>query len=315
MSIDLRFEQLLPPAHLPEQAAVRRKLVDVLDSKGEILPSASSPRGRLWKMVNDPDASLDECAKVIQLDSALASRILRIANSGAFGFGAENVAQAITQLGLRFVREQVFNAGVFEKYSSWVLPPEWDNFWLRNIFVASLTERLAGLYGRTNGSEYLAGVIHDVGWLFIASHAPEEYVAIFQSGKPVAIAEAEFLPFSHSVIAAAVAERSRLPARVVSAITRHHVISPADLNRGDKPEYNADFLANILSIADRAADTQKLNIFSPCDMTMIEVQCCACVRWLGHFGKTPDLVPMVEEEMEKARAIFDSFFGRATEAA
>ena len=98
---------------------------------------------------------------------------MRVANSGAYAAGEDNVTQAIQHLGMKFVREQVFNTGVFKQYSGWELPPEWDQFWLRNIFVANLCEKISSVCGPTNGSEYLAGLLHDVGWLFLATNFPK----------------------------------------------------------------------------------------------------------------------------------------------
>ena len=87
-----QFTDILRIQDDPIKASFRQRLVKVLESKGEILPSASSPRGKLWHLVNSPGSSLDECAEVIQLDAALSSRVLKVANSGAYGLATESVA-------------------------------------------------------------------------------------------------------------------------------------------------------------------------------------------------------------------------------
>src|ERR1700677_76507 len=209
------YEELLPGSDDPAKAAIRDKVISVLKSQGEILPAANSPRGKLWHLVNSPESSIEECAEVIQLDSALAARIFHVANSAAYGVKADNINGALHRLGLKFVRQQVFNAGVFTQYSGWTLPEEWDMFWLRSIFIARCCERLASAYFTPNGAEYLSGLIHDIGWLFLATYCPDEFAAIFSSGKPIAEAEAEILPFGHAAIAAALAARSMLPARAI----------------------------------------------------------------------------------------------------
>jgi len=66
-----RFEELLPHCSDPKLEALRATLIIILESKAEILPAADSPRGRLWQLVNKPDASAAECAEVIALDSSL----------------------------------------------------------------------------------------------------------------------------------------------------------------------------------------------------------------------------------------------------
>ena len=141
-----RFEDLLPNSTDPAKAKVRSKLVMILNSQGEIVPAAKSPLGRLWRLVNDADSSLDDCEEIIQLDPALTSRIFRVANSAAYHARATDVAEAIRFIGFKRVRELVFNAGVLSQLSSLKTPPEMELFWLRNIFVARLSERISSLY-------------------------------------------------------------------------------------------------------------------------------------------------------------------------
>jgi HD-like signal output (HDOD) protein len=303
-----RFEELLPKQSDPQKDAIRAKLVAVLNSESEILPSANSPRGKLWHLVNSPESSLGECADVIQLDSALASRIFRVANSGAYGAQADNISDAVQHLGLKFVREQVFNAGIFKQYSGWVLPREWDLFWLRNIFVARLCERIAGTYTSTNGSEYLSGLIHDMGWLFVATYFPEEFTGIFTCGKPVAVAEGEYLPFGHAQVSAAIAARSLLPARAVNAILFHHIPAMAKAGNGIEPSQNPYFLGIILNVCDQVADASGMNIFGEAGSRLEEIQHSPEVRWLGSFGHPPDLAAFADEELAKARDIFEVYF-------
>lgn len=303
-----RFEDLLPTQSDPDKAAIRDKLLHVLNSQGEILPSANSPRGKLWHLVNSPESSLTECAEIIQLDSALASRIFRVANSGAYGVQADNISDAVLHLGLKFVREQVFNAGVFKQFSGWVLPPEWDLFWLRNIFVARLSERIAATYGATNGTEYLAGLIHDMGWLFLATYFPDEFTKIFTCGKPVGEAEKEFLPFGHSEIAAAIAARSLLPQRAVDAILFHHYPMMTHLGTAIDPDKNPYFLGIILSVCDRIADCCHLDMFGQTALTIEEIQESPEVLWLNNFGAALDIRTLAEEELAKSKEIFEVFF-------
>ena len=293
------FENLLPRTDDPAKALIRARLVEVLDSKGEILPSANSPRGKLWHLVNTPDSSLTECAEIIQLDSALASRILRVANSGAYGGSAENVTDAVLRLGLKFVREQVFNAGIFKQYSGWVLPPEWDLFWLRNIFVARMCDRISGLHGPTTGSEYLAGLIHDMGWLFLATYFPEQYTQIFASGRLAIEVEPEVMPFTHAEISAAIAVRSMLPPRAIEAIEMHH--HPFDMTV-DNP------VGIILAVCDQVADLCNMNMFGPTDITVETLDHCPEVQWLEAHGKTYDLVELATEELARSREIFEVYF-------
>jgi HD-like signal output (HDOD) protein len=300
------FEDLLPKADDPAKAALRETLLEILRSKGEILPSANSPRGKLWHLVNTPDTSLEACEEVIKLDTALSSRILSVANSGAYGAGTENISEALLKLGLKFVREQVFNAGVFKQYSGWALPPEWDLYWLRNIFIARTCERITAVYGSTNGSEYLSGLIHDIGWLFLATYAPNEFTQLFTEGKPVEQAERERLPFGHAEIGAAIATRSKLAPRAVDAILHHH--HPAVPGNDVPPGKSPQFLAIVLNICDGMADCCKMDMFGPCEHALEKIEQGPEISWLNHYGRVPDLFALAEEELAKSQQIFALYF-------
>lgn len=304
-----RFEDLLPTSPDPKKAAIRNQLVDILKSQGEILPSANSPRGKLWHLVNSPKSTLSDCTEIIQTDAALASRIMRVANSGAYGAGAENITQAIQHLGMKFVREQVYNTGVFKQYAGWELPPEWDQFWLRNIFVARLCERISTVCGPTNGSEYLAGLVHDIGWLFLATNFPGEFSKIISGEKPTDEAEHEILPFGHARISAAIAARSLMPPRAVSAVLdHHHPMIPTREEKARAAGGELDALGFILKISDDIADSCGITMFGTPGWDIDHIQTGPEMLWLNSQGKAPGLDPIAAEELVKSKEIFNAYF-------
>jgi HD-like signal output (HDOD) protein len=303
-----RFEDLLPNSSDPAKAQIRTKIVALLNSQGEIVPAAKSALGKLWRLVNSNDSSLDECEEVIQLDPAMTSRIFRVANSAAYAAKATNVSEAIRYIGFKRVRELVFNAGVLNQLSSLRVPAEWDVFWLRNIFIARLSERIAGEYYQTDGSEYLAGLIHDIGWLLLATHFPNEFTRITISEKTPCDAEKEILPFSHANIAAAIAARSALPLKAIDAIAYHHKQMLMTSSTLVAPNQNPLFLGIILSVCDRIADGCQLDLFGKNNVTMEEIRESPEVVWLRNYGKKVDFEAMAVEEMVKSQEIYTIFF-------
>ena len=303
-----RFEDLLPNSSDPAKALVRTKLVALLNSQGEIVPAAKSPLGKLWRLVNSPTSSLDECEEVIQLDAALTGRIFRVANSAAYAAKATNISEAVRFIGFKRVRELAFNAGVLAQLSGLKIPPAWDVFWLRNIFIARLSERIASEFFATDGSEYLAGLIHDIGWLLLATHFPKEFDAIMASEKPTCDAEKDILPFSHANIAAAIAARSALPLRAVDAIAYHHKQMLMTQSTLVAPNQNPLFLGIILAVCDKIADSCQLELFGKATITVEEVRECPEIVWLKNYGKKVDVETLAVEELTKAQEIYQIFF-------
>ena len=308
MRINNRFEDLLPNTAEPVKAKLRSKLIMILNSHGEIVPAAKSPLGRLWRLVNSNSSSLEDCEEVIQLDPALTSRIFRVSNSAAYNARATSVSEAIRFIGFKRVRELVFNAGVLNQLSALKVPPQMDLFWLRNIFVARLTERIAGEYFQTDGSEYLAGLIHDIGWLFLTTHFPDEFARIMASEKAPCEAEKDVLPFSHANMAAALAARSAVPLRAVDAIAYHHKHMLTSSSTLIAPNQNPLFLGIILNVCDKLADASQLDFLGKSTMTMEGFRESPEVVWLSNYQTRIDFEAMAVEELTKSQEIHSVFF-------
>lgn len=306
--VKVGFEKLLPPC--PPQshhAAFRAQLIKVLQSEAELLPAAESPLGKLWELVNSEESSIDACVKLIELDPALTTRVFRLANSAAYGGHAVTTAQAVMHLGFARIRQVAFTAGILKQFSKLQLPPGWNYYWMRNLLVARLAERLAATYFPTNGTEYLAGLLHDVGWLLLSNFFPGEFTTIFTSEGPVAESEGVFLPFSHADIAAAICARSLLPLRVVNAVAHHHA-PIIRLEDSYTPERSARFLGAILNVCDRMADHCQIGVLDKKEVTIKDIENSREARWLNDFGPWIDFENLIEEELPKTREVFTIFF-------
>ena len=300
-------------AHTREQMRYRERLLKLLQSQHEILPAADSPLGRLWVLVNSEDSSIHECVEVIRLDPALTSRVFRLANSAAYGGTATTVAEAVLHLGFAQVRQVAFTAGIFEQFLRLQLPLGWDHslgwdqFWVRNLFISRLMERIAALYFLPTGSEYLAGLLHDTGWLLIASSFPEELKIILSDSRLPPESERAVLSFSHEEIAAAICARSLFPFRVVNAVIYHHhprVVKTENLSLRE----SAAFLGVLLYICDGLADSCGLRIFNSGEVLTLEaLQKTPEAEWLAQLGAPIDFPSLIEEELPKAKEILSIF--------
>jgi HD-like signal output (HDOD) protein len=303
-----RFEDLLPNSSDPAKSKMRARLVTLLNSHGELIPAAASPLGKLWRLVNASNSSLGEIEEVIQLEPALAGRVFRVANSAAYNARATEISEALRFLGFKRLREMAFSAGVLNQFSTLKVPQEWELFWLRNIFVARLSDRIASVYYQTDGAEYLAGLIHDVGWLFLATHFSDEFSAIITSEKTLLEAEKDVLPFGHANIAAAMAARSSLPLKAIDAIAYHHKQMLMTQSTLIAPNQNPLFLGIILSVCDRIADGCELDIFGRAESSMADLWDSPEIVWLKNYGRPIPLEDMAGEELVKAQEMYNVFF-------
>ena len=206
---------------------------------------------RVLGVLRDELASIDEIAFLLGTDQALASTVLRYANS----------ALAMPNRRIADVREAVARIGVVSLGSILVracagpmldrgLPPyalsrrvAW-----RHAATASVAARgLAALVRSPGAAEAgVAGLLHDVGKLVLASVVPEaaaEAVAVARGRRvPVWQAEQHVLGFHHGAVGAALLASWGLPEAVIDAVAHHH-----------QPRDTVNPLATIVHLADAAA--------------------------------------------------------------
>ncbi|WP_157895115.1 HDOD domain-containing protein [Verrucomicrobium sp. GAS474] len=297
-----------PQGEAPADLALR-KLVALLERDGEVLPAAGSPLGLLWKALHQGDeSSVEECAKIISIDPALTNWIFRLANSAAIGGRAATIHEAVLFLGLLRVRQVAIGAGVLDKFAAFQLPPAWSQFWLRNLFIARVVDHLAAHYFKTDGSEYLAGLLHDSSWLFLATHFPDEFAAILTAPGSRLDAEVRHFSVNHAHLSAALCLRSHLPLRVIDAVLHHPQPQLLDPTHVGRLHESALFLSVLLHLSARIADACQINRIKRTPVTFEQIAGSAEAKWLAHFGPAPDFVRIATSELPIAEEVHAMFF-------
>jgi HD-like signal output (HDOD) protein len=187
---------------------------------------------RIARMVDDPKSSASDIGREISNDAALTGRLLRIANSPAFGQNGKiaTVSRAITVLGIRQVRDLTVGLTAirtFDGISNELITME--SFWRHSVLCAVAAGQIAS---RRNGgrgeSPFVAGLLHDIGQLVLFSRAPQRArEALLMSVDAVDdlalyACEREVLGFDHGAIGVALAQNWGLPLSLQECIQFHH---------------------------------------------------------------------------------------------
>ena len=303
------IESLFPERSLKiKHGILRAQLVGIMSHQGEILPSADSPLGRLWQLVHSDESTVEQCVDIIKLDPALAGRVFRVANSGAYMAKAPSLKDAVIFLGFSKLRQVVFSAGVFDQFCKLKLPEKWSHFWIRNVLISRLAERLSADFFRTTGAEYLAGLLHDTGWILMASFFPDELEKVLMSQQPVREAELETFSFNHGDISAMICARSHLPARVVYAVQQHQAPDLSPMAATELPRNSPRLLATILNVCDRLATLADMPLIAGDTCAMPDILNSPEYKWLVAGGLKTDLKELLVEEIPKAREVYSIFF-------
>ncbi len=227
----------------------------------DFLPSLPHAVTRLLEASLENSASLKGIADIAANDPGLTSQILRLANSPLFGQGGKVVSlpQAVVNLGLQSVRNIAISLSVYESFTDIAEVPNFSlaNFWWHSLCTGVCARNLAARIGYEHPDEaFIAGLLHDIGQLFMLRANPEACNDIIQearSGRTLVKAERAVWGRDHAQMGADLLENWGLPPMVCDAVRYHHY-SEAEIKNSLVPVrtiYVANYLSHYLKKPDR----------------------------------------------------------------
>lgn len=186
LSRELFFEQLAAEHALLSGAAPSEddervistlvlQVVDYLSRKRVEPPVVPALVPRVLALVNEPDIDIVELSNLVEQDLALSAKLLRVANSPAFGGSIEikTVRKAIGHLGTEQVAQVAIGlacASTYETRAGGVagltstIPSLWPRLFQHGMTTAFVALHLAERYERgQQEAAFLGGLFHDVG--------------------------------------------------------------------------------------------------------------------------------------------------------
>lgn len=189
-------------------------------------------------VLRDPDATMRAIVEAIEKDPALASRLLRVANSPAYRGSRRcaTIGEAVVRLGSREVNQlvaAVATMGLFVDQSG--LGVEWRD---HLAGVAAIARVLSEDYGPSIGGQaFLCGLVHDLGKLLSlqVKEIPYETLSPKLHARPdeLHVVERVLVGYDHAVLGAHVLSQWRFPERVTEVVAYHHQPGRAYAEGGD----------------------------------------------------------------------------------
>jgi putative nucleotidyltransferase with HDIG domain len=185
---------------------------------------------RLLTVINDETVSLADLAKIVEIDEALVSNTLKVANSVYFHRGktVDNPRSAIVRLGAT----NLFNLILGQHLRQLSIPAPLyslseNELWLHSI-EASLAadEIIRASPANIPQVAKVAALVHDVGKLIMVRFAKADFPSARRRARernlhPVE-AERELFGCDHTEVGGVVAREWGFPENVTDAIQRHH---------------------------------------------------------------------------------------------
>jgi putative nucleotidyltransferase with HDIG domain len=206
------------------------KSVELRIARATTLPALPHVVTHLSRLTNSEGASMRDYERVIAQDPAIASKVLRVANSSLYG-GREitTLDKAIGMLGVNSVRSIATTVAMQSALVNKNLPRTFDvkSYWQHSLAVASAAKVLACLKKSTHSEEaFIAGLMHDIGKMALALYLPQEANFVYSTMQAQQIgqfeAEQESLGITHQDIGLLVARQWELPQTYQKAIAHHH---------------------------------------------------------------------------------------------
>lgn len=198
------------------------------------LASLQSINQALRDLVNSEGSISSQIAEIIRRDPSLSARLLRMVNSVYYGLSnsVSNIEEAIFFLGLRQIKELSMATPVIEELDRMQVaakaPLPWKDLWAHSIGTAILSREILRASSVTidDDTDYLVGLLHNVGKIVMAYSFPDELVAIaaarYETPADVCAREIELIGWDHGQIGAAYLERHKLTEEIVVAIHYHN---------------------------------------------------------------------------------------------
>lgn len=220
----------------------------ILRSLGD-LPAMPHVVQKAQDIIANPDSNLNELSRVIEIEQAIATRVLKLANSSYYGLSGKvfSVQHASVLLGYETLGELITVAGISslmgKNLKGYDLSSE--DLWRHSIAVAVGSRIIASRKDPEFGNEaFFAGLVHDAGKLVLDQHVYErkdDFETFIGNGQHTFLsAEKEILGFDHSEIAFELCQKWQIPLNQSVAVKFHHYPSKSQGNE----------LAYILHLAD-----------------------------------------------------------------
>jgi HD-like signal output (HDOD) protein len=213
------------------------------------LPSFPDVVIRIRQALADENVSVDQVARLVGTEPALAARLLKLANSAALNPGGRAVTDlkaAITRMGHNLVRTSAlsFAMGQIQHAARYrEIAGQLRSLWESATLVAAVTHAVAQRVPRCNAEEaMLAGLLHSVGKTYILTRlAGSRHLA----GREADLAQ--IMSGWHACVGKALLENWGLPEEIASAVERQD-----EFDHGDRP--SATDLGHVLATGKLLAD-------------------------------------------------------------
>lgn len=209
---------------------------------------------KLLAICDDNDVNIAYLANTIAKDPAICTEVLRLVNSAYYGLHQpiKSIKQAVVYLGPKTIQNMVVIMSIHQtfrgkRYKS-RCALDTGAFWHHSLMCATLAKRICHATSAGNSDEvYLAGLLHDIGKLILASTFQEQYTTVTATGKTgssLLSQEKKLLGINHCEVGSWLVRKWKMTSLIADSILYHH--HPLEQIQEGFPLVKIIYVANLL---------------------------------------------------------------------
>lgn len=220
--------------------------------KMDTIPTLPVIINKLNNVIYNPQTSAKEVSKILSMDPALSSKILRIVNSAFYGLPNRitSITHAIIMLGFNAVKNIAISSSVLDVFKKEAENVELlKDIWRHSIGVASASKVIAKNLGQIVLDEFfMSGLLHDIGYIALFVYQYEKFLEFMDkcnsSNDSAIVIEKSIFGYDHQEVGGYLFQKWNMPRLLEEAVSFHHIPLLAR-------EHN--FAVNIICVADNIA--------------------------------------------------------------
>jgi HD-like signal output (HDOD) protein len=203
-----------------------------LATRTKSLPALPALYFQLMKELRKEDSSVERISEIISKDLCMTSKILQLINSAFFGLPQRitDIQEAVIYLGVATIRALVLSIQVFsqfdeKKIKGFSIETLSAHCWMTGSLARNIA-RLEHCDEKMVDHCFLAGLLHDIGQLVLASGMPDDYGRVLEIARTreQSVWTTELAQFNttHAEVGGYLLGLWGLPNPIVEAVTLHH---------------------------------------------------------------------------------------------
>jgi HD-like signal output (HDOD) protein len=254
-------------------------------------------------LLSDPEAEMRDLSTLLESDQAIATKVLKLANSAYYGLSGKvsSIRHASSMLGFNALGQLISMVGTSAVLGKTLAGYDLDSAgaWRHSLMAASAS-RILSLRKNPDleNDAFAAGLIHDVGKLVLDRHVDQrkdEFERLTEGGRNSMIAaEQHILGLDHAEIGFEVCKHWNIPESISKAIRFHHQPSQSDDDELAYIIFLANSIANMVKALEDTESTMAQMDGIEAHMYMIDDEA------LAFLGLAEADVPTILNEAREA---------------